>query len=248
MMMLRFFQMSLISTLLLSSLVHADLTSLTSDELAAVDGQAGADLSFEVRFNSDSTGVLDTTSACTTAKLAYCRLALSFNNRFTNLSATTGYKQWLVFKGFHGVINIPKIGFDGADIANTTAVGGVTPAILLSFSANAPIVFNNFGFNALAIETDTVATTLTANGKGLDPTYTAANAGYYARTTCNAGTTPACTTANATANGLYTAAGFDNGRESGFLGMNINASLAVGVGAVPATIKMFVCNTRPCVN
>jgi len=247
-MMVRFLQMSLISAVFLSSLVHADLATLSSEELAAVDGQAGADLSLEVRFNSDSTGVLDTTTTCTTAKLAYCRLAVALNNRFTNVSPTTGNKQWLVFKGFHGAINIPKIGLDGVDIPNTTGVGGITPAILFSFSSNAPIVFNNFGFNALAIETDTIASTLTVNGKGVDPVYTTANAGYLARTTCNTGTTPACTTANATSSGQYTAAGFDNGRESGFLGMNINASLAVGVGAVPATIKMFVCNTRPCVN
>jgi hypothetical protein len=140
------------------------MESLDDVGLQQVTGQAGADLSLKVSLNHTSAGVLDT-SLC--SDLRFCRLGISINNRYHDgtqdivnpttgviTPSSTGKKQWLVFKGIQGTIDIPYIGLDGEDITYAS-----TPhaAIKLSFDPNKPIQFKNVGFESLSIETDTIA-------------------------------------------------------------------------------------------
>lgn len=142
--------------------------------LQHITGQAGADLSLKINLNHTNSSVFDSV-ACN--DLRFCRLGISLNNRYHDgtqdtINATTGVitpsltgkKQWLVFKGIQGTIDIPYIGLDGEDITYAS-----TPhaAIKLSFDPNKPIQFKNVGFESLSIETDTVA----AEGSGNVPGY-----------------------------------------------------------------------------
>lgn len=150
------------------------MESLDDISLQQVTGQAGVDLSLKINLNHTSASILDTT-VC--SDLRFCRLGISLNNRYHDgtqdtINATTGVitpsltgkKQWLVFKGIQGTIDIPYIGLDGEDITYAS-----TPhaAIKLSFDPNKPIQFKNVGFESLSIETDTVA----AEGSGNVPGY-----------------------------------------------------------------------------
>lgn len=204
----------------------AGLQSLDDSALGQVDGQAGADISLELRLNHTAAGVFDT-GVCASSKLEYCRLGIALNNRYHNgtqdtydangnrTPSATGRKQWLVLKGIQGTLNIQKIGFDGADIQYTAKNSTVTvkPAIQLTFDATKPILIRNFGFQSMSIETDTGANDV---GPGyLDTTkYTVA--------------------ANGAFDGNNPLTGV--GREKGFLGLNMNGNLAVA-----GTIKMFSC-------
>lgn len=193
-----------IGCLSLSTLTIA-MESLDDISLQQITGQAGADLSLKVSLNHTSAGVLDS-SLC--SDLRFCRLGISINNRYHDgtqdtINSTTGVitpsltgkKQWLVFKGIQGTIDIPYIGLDGEDITYAS-----TPhaAIKLSFDPNRPLSFKNVGFDALSIETDTVA----AEGAGNV-------AGYL---------TPAT---------LYGGTGFDADKEKGFIGMKMTANLSL---------------------
>lgn len=227
-------KLTLISAfLVLSSTSHATLEQLDNQALTAVTGQGGADISLQLALNQNSSGVFN----CDTNELEYCRLAVSINNRYADGSyrdstgqardkdgvsiANVGLKQWLVFKGVQGTINIQKIGIDGADL---TYIGKslteiTKPTIQLSFEASKPILFRNVGYQSLSIETDTVAN----EGGGNLPGYLAKGAG-------GTGT-------GAYADGKYTTAGFDNGRETGFTGLNINGNLSIA-----GTLKIFSCD------
>lgn len=152
------------------------MENLNDVDLQQVTGQAGADLSLKINLNHTSAGVLDT-SAAVCGDLRFCRLGISLNNRYHDgtqdtVNATTGVitpsitgrKQWLVFKGIQGTMNIPYIGLDGEDI---TYASTQHAAIKLSFDPNRPIQLKNVGFESLSIETDTVA----AEGAGNVPGY-----------------------------------------------------------------------------
>ena len=152
------------------------MENLNDIDLEQVTGQAGADLSLKINLNHTSAGVLDT-SAAVCGDLRFCRLGISLNNRYHDgtqdtVNATTGVitpsitgrKQWLVFKGIQGTMNIPYIGLDGEDI---TYASTQHAAIKLSFDPNRPIQLKNVGFESLSIETDTVA----AEGSGNVPGY-----------------------------------------------------------------------------
>ena len=89
------------------------------------------------------------------------------------------------------------------------------------FDASKPVLIRNFGYQSLAIEADTVDN----EGAGNLP-------GYLAKSGGGSG-------AGAYANGKYTAAGFDQGREVGFTGLNVNANLAL-----QGTVKIFSCDTN----
>ena len=227
-------KLTLISAfLVLSSTSHATLEQLDNQALTAVTGQGGADISLQLALNQNSSGVFN----CDTNALEYCRLAVSINNRYADGSyrdstgqardkdgvsiANVGLKQWLVFKGVQGTINIQKIGIDGADL---TYIGKslteiTKPTIQLSFEASKPILFRNVGYQSLSIETDTVAN----EGGGNLP-------GYLAKDTGGTGT-------GAYVDGKYTTAGFDKDRETGFTGLNINGNLSIA-----GTLKIFSCD------
>ncbi|MFO1374553.1 MAG: hypothetical protein U1E99_08195 [Agitococcus sp.] len=136
------------------------MDNLADEDLAEVSGQAGADLSVKFTINHDA----NANFVCT--DLVYCRLGMSLSNRYDDGSldtydingnrtpSTTGRKQWLVFKGIQGTINIQELKFDGEDVV----YGSTTKASLkLGFTSTKPIELRNVGFNSLSIETDTVA-------------------------------------------------------------------------------------------
>jgi hypothetical protein len=155
-------------------LAKSEMIGLDDSELEDVSAQAGADLSLKLTLNHDSNANFDNTLC---SDLRFCRLGVSLNNRYHDgtqdtVNATTGVitpsatgrKQWLVFKGIQGTINIKEIKLDGADITYGTTTQA---AIQLGFTATKPIEIRNLGFKALSIETDTVA----AEGAGNVPGY-----------------------------------------------------------------------------
>ena len=191
---------------------HAALEALDNQAMTDVTGQGGADISLQLSLNHDTNAGF----VCANNRLEYCRIGLSINNRYADGSYrdstgqardkagasidNVGRKQWLVFKGIQGTINIQKIGLDGADLTylNDTGTSTITkPAIQFSFDDSKPILFRNVGYQSLAIETDNVAN----EGAGNDPGYLVT--------------------------GTYGGTGFDAGREVGFTGLNINGNLAI---------------------
>ncbi|MEC7119427.1 MAG: hypothetical protein VXW65_05960 [Pseudomonadota bacterium] len=182
-----------LSSLFFSCSVFAALEPLENDVLQAVTGQGGADISLELRLNHDGNADF----VCANDALEYCRIALAINNRNhdgTPTGSPTGRKQWLVFKGIQGTINIQEIKLDGTDL---TYGSTVKPAIQLSYDPLKPILIRNFGYQSLAIETDTVAN----EGAGNVPGYLAT--------------------------GVYGGTGFDAGREFGFTGLNMHGNLSL---------------------
>lgn len=150
---------SLVFGLVMVMPVYA-MESLTDDMLGDITGQAGADLSLKMVLNQDN----NANFVC--ANLVYCRLAMSLNNRYQDgsqdtydvngnrIPSPTGKKQWLVFKGIQGTINIPELKLDGEDVS----YGATTQAALkFGFTATKPIEIRNFGFQSLSMEIDTVA-------------------------------------------------------------------------------------------
>ena len=171
---------------------------------------------------------------CLCANFEYCRFALNLNNRNHDGSVTgsaTGRKLWLVFKQVQGTIKFQEIKLDAVDL--TAYVGDVSSttiqkaAIKLGFDASKPILIRNFGFQSLAIESDTCTEADLNCSSGTTNT-----PGYLAKNTGGSGT-------GAYLNGKYTAAGFDNGREVGFTGLSINTNLAV-----QGTLKIFSCDAN----
>lgn len=202
---------------LASGYSNAALQQMDNTALQEAVGQGGADISLQLRINHTSSSQFDST-AC--AQFEFCRVAISVNNRFDG----TNKKQWLVFKGFQGTINIPEIQLDGTDLVyfDDSAVSTTKPAVKLSFDPDQPIQFKNVGFQSLSIETDTVA----AEGPSNTP-------GYLAKKTGGSGVT-------AYANGKYTNAtnAFDFGREVGFTGLVMNANLSIA-----GSLKVFSCDS-----
>lgn len=177
---------------LLTALPAVAMQPLADPELQAVDGQAGADFSLELKLNHD----LNSNFLCANNDLQYCRLAISPNNRNDDGSVTgsaTGKKIWLVMKGIQGTINIQYAGLDGTDL---TDISPTKAGLALTYDAARPIQIRNYGYNALSIETDSVANEGAGNVPG------------YLKT------------------GTYTTPGFDNGRELGFTGLMMNGNLA----------------------
>ena len=196
------------------------LEVIEDSTLDTITGQAGADISLKMQLNHDANNSL----VC--SNRVYCRLGISLNNRYHDGSAdtfnanderipsATGRQQWVVFKGIQGTINITKMTLDGIDL-EYTKVGGATQkkaALNLGFTTADPIQIRNFGFESMSIETDTHP-----NANSLN------TSGYLVPVT-------------GTQSSLYTVAGFDNGKERGFLGLNMNANLALN-----GSIKIFSC-------
>ena len=210
---------SLICAMLIVSPSYA-MDNLADEDLAEVSGQAGADLSVKFTINHDA----NANFVCT--DLVYCRLGMSLSNRYDDGSldtydingnrtpSTTGRKQWLVFKGIQGTINIQELKFDGEDVV----YGSTTKASLkLGFTSTKPIELRNVGFSSLSIETDACA----EGNVACSMTATAGNTPGYL--------TPAT---------LYGGVGFDATKEKGFLGLNINTNLSL-----TGSVKMFSCSS-----
>jgi len=145
------------------------MESLDDQGLSEITGQAGADLSIKFTINHDSSANF----VC--ADLVYCRLGMSLNNRYhdgsqdtydgsgNRIQSTTGKKQWLIFKGIQGTINIQELKFDGEDVVYGTTTKA---ALKFGFTPTKPIELRNFGFQSLSIETDTVANEGASNVPG----------------------------------------------------------------------------------
>ena len=208
----------------------ADMQPMTDEELQLVDGQAGADLSLEMRLNQLPDYSFDTTLC---ANFEFCRFAMNLNNRNhdgTVTGSATGRKLWLVFKQVQGTIKFQELKLDGSDLAPYIGDNSATvqkAAIQLGFDASKPVLIRNFGYQSLAIESDTCTESNLNCSTG-----TVNVPGYLAKNSGGSGT-------GAYTNGKYTAAGFDNGREVGFTGLSINANLAL-----QGTLKIFSCDAN----
>ena len=204
---------------------HAELKPLANQELQAVEAQSAATINWSLSLNQTSPGVFANAAGqyCNGTDVKFCRLAMSSNNRTT----LDGKKQWLVLKGIQGTIGLNNVDIDGVDLlyssdSNMTAVPDqIKAALQLSIKETSPILIRNFGFNAMSIETDTVAN----ESSGNIPGYLAMGSGG--------------TGATAYANGVYTNTTnkFDQGRETGFTGLSMNGNLAL-----QGTLKVFSCD------
>lgn len=212
----------LVLTLCLAAPAFA-MQNLSDEDLEKVTGQAGADLSLKMTWNHDA----NANFVC--ADLVYCRLALNLNNRYDDgtqdtydvngnrIPSPTGRKQWLVFKGIQGTINIPELKLDGEDVVYGSG-STVQASLKFGFTPTKPIEIRNFGFQSLAIETDACAE---GNFPTCSMNATLGNEPGYLK--------PAT---------LYGGGGFDNNNERGFLGLNVNANLSL-----TGSVKMFSCSS-----
>lgn len=209
---------------LLFQTTHAELKPLENKELQAVEAQSAATINWSLSLNQTSPGVFANATGqyCNGTDVKFCRLAMSLNNR-----TTLDRKQWLVLKGIQGTIGLNNVDIDGVDLlysSDSNMTGDpdkIKAALQLSIKETSPILIRNFGFNAMSIETDTVAN----EGSGNIPGYLAMGAG-------GSGV-------SAYANGVYTDTTnqFDQGRETGFTGMMMNGNLAL-----QGTLKVFSCD------
>lgn len=222
----------LLALLAVSQIAMADVQVMSEEELQAIDGQAGADISLEMRLNQDENYNFDT-ALC--AKFEYCRFAINLNNRNDDGSVTgsaTGKKLWLVFKQVQGTIKFQEIKLDAVDLTPYVGDNSSTvqkAAIQLGFDETKPILIRNFGYQSLAIESDTCTE---ANASCIPPE-TVNTPGYLAKSSGGvAGVSEYL-------DGKYIYAGFDNGKEVGFTGLNIHGNLAL-----KATLKIFSCDAN----
>jgi len=199
------------------------MQNLDDIELQEAVGQAGADFSLKLTLNHRSDYTFDTT-VC--SDLVYCRLGMSLNNRYhdgtqdtydgsgNRIPSPSGRKQWLVFKGIQGTINIQQIALDGEDVSYGSGPT-VQASIKLGFTPTKPIEIRNLGFQSLSIETDTCTE---------------------ANTNCSSGVTniPGYLTPAT----LYGGTGFDATKEKGFVGLNVNTNLSL-----MGSIKIFSCSS-----
>ncbi|ENV67305.1 signal peptide [Acinetobacter junii] len=245
-----------------TNLSHAELQALDNQTLQSIQGQGGADLSFKLSLNhnilSDTDLLAGTTPTfnCDSARLEYCRLAISVNKRFVqqgtagandpvwSMAASDpsidnkGRKLWVVFKGLQGTLNIQKLGLDAVDLQYLPKTGTGTvikPAMQFTFDSSKPIQIRNFGFNALSIEQDTgtVLSYYDTNGNLIEGTttnpqdYGFLKTGIYSSVPQSTGATG--TTAN----------NYDVGREKGFLGLQMNGNLAID-----GKVQIFACSNH----
>ena len=220
------------SLLVLFGTAHAELQTLDNQQLQQVEGQAGATINWTLSLNQTSPGVFDTT---TCSDLRFCRFAVSLNNRYHDgsyvsndgtihkkngdVTTATGRKQWLVFKGLQGTIQIQNMDISGDDLQYTADNNDdkIKAALKVSFKKEYPILIRNLGFSALSIETDTVANEGAGNVSGYF------NADKYGAT---AGPDIKVTTSV-----------YDQGKETGFTGITMNGNLAL-----QGNLKVFSCD------
>ena len=220
------------SLMVLFTSAHAELQTLDNQQLQQVEGQAGATINWTLSLNQTSPGVFDTT---TCSDLRFCRFAVSSNNRYDDgsyvsndgtihkkngdVTTATGRKQWLVFKGLQGTIQIQNMDISGDDLKYTadSTDEKIKAALKVSFKKEYPILIRNLGFSALSIETDTVANEGAGNVSGYF------NADKYGAT---AGPDIKVTTSV-----------YDQGKETGFTGITMNGNLAL-----QGNLKVFSCD------
>lgn len=234
---------------LFSTLVHAGLETLDNNQLRAVEGRAGADISLKLSLNHTPAFQFDNGVGGVCQDLAYCHLGISVNKRFVDAnnnavsdptSANPANKLWLVFKGIQGTIDLQKLGLDGFDLMykNDGGQDVIKPAMMFSLDPTLPILIRNVGFNALSIEKDDFTSYYdTTTGKlveGTNPVSAPTSGyGYLKASTYNAVPQNVGTVAS----GATTANNYDAGRETGFMGLNMNGNLAI-----QGKMMMFSCD------
>ncbi|MDR0236296.1 DUF6160 family protein [Acinetobacter sp.] len=225
------------------------MEALSDTDMQQVEGQAGADLSLKLVLNQiNANDSYYTTSNAykfdngvggICANLEFCRLALSVNNRYVDAggaaNSVSGNKLWVVFKGIQGTINIQKLGLDGADLVykNIANQPMIKPAFQLSFDAANPIQIRNFGFNSLSIEKDEFTSKTNADGTVTENSSGAAASQYGYLKANKYAAKPQTTGPNGS-----TANNYDTGRETGFMGLQMNGNLAL-----QGKIMMFSCDS-----
>lgn len=206
----------------------AGLQVLDDQSLSDIDGQVSPapiaydaaapklSLGLELRLNLDKSGTT-LTNICASGNVS-CNIGVAFNNRYTT-SGANQLKDWLVLKNVTGEIIVPNIDITG-QLVNVSNNGTAKnrAALTLRFDAAQPIRIRQLGFESLAVETDTQ---LEVTGTGVLNT---ANTPGYRKNT------------------VYTdvANTFDDGKFTGFLGLDITANIAIG-----GTIKVFSCERGP---
>ncbi len=190
---------------LCTSVACAQLQPLSTEALSAVNGQSGARLDLNMRINWDTATGQYACSGSGADKDKFCRLGVSLNNRVDS----SNRKSWLVFKGLHAeAINLQNLRIDGV-----SGINGTQSGLKLTFTPTDPIELRHVGFNALSMEYDDFASTLssTVNGRWDEPANPTGDPGYLKYSTYSM-TDPSV---------------YDRGRETGFLGMDIHGNLSV---------------------
>lgn len=231
---------------------QAALETMDNHELQAVNGQAGADLSLELKLNHDASSVFTGPSYLQTidgsndatdiANLAFYRLGISVNKRFvqettagsgdwSKASSDSGRKLWLVFKGIQGTLNIQYAGLDGVDllynqkgavVANGTDAGSQVVKPAIQLSFKADQPILIRNFGYNALSIETDS--FVTNSAGVEGVGTN---GYLKTGVYNSTNAPG--------------SNFDWGRETGFTGLQMNGNLAF-----QGKVNMFSCDgTHP---
>ena len=214
--------------LMLPMLTHAQMDTLSNDDLDEVTGQQGVAISLDWRLNADKNGgKLGLCTAAATYK--ECRIAWAFNNRGTD----DVDKRWLVLKGMTGALYIPYLRVDASSAPYTTDGGAAksVAAVLLSFGdvatgsgATTKVLVKNLIIDNIAMEQD--------NGNTA-----ASRRGYFADSACEP--TGACPGAGSIPAGVNT----------GFMGLQVSGPNNPSTAAVDptaqiqidGTIKLFSC-------
>lgn len=226
---------ALLLMLVSTQMSFADLKQLDNDQLQAVQGQAGADLSLKLSINQKLDGSFDNVMC---SNPGYCHIALSLNKRFVKPvgdgsfvpDSESGHKLWMVFKGVQGSVNIQKLGLDGMDLKyrNDNNVEILKPSIMVSFTAAAPIQIRNFGYDALSIERDNFL----SNTSGEDGSVNDQDYGYLKNTVYSSSQADF---------DKHTSSPHDQGKQVGFTGLKMNGNLAIN-----GRMAIFSCNgTHP---
>lgn len=211
--------------------VAAGLQPLNNEELQAIEGQAGADLTLKLSLNQKLDGQFDSVMC---SNPGYCHIALTFSGRYVQPGNNgtfvpnnkEGNKLWLVWKAVQGSVNIQKLGLDGIDLKyrNTSNVEIVKPSILVSFTAAEPIQIRNFGYEALSIERDNFNSNNNTEGSSTnDQDY-----GYLKNTRYSN---------NQDDFNNRTSSPYDAGKQTGFTGLKMNGNLAIN-----GRLAIFSCN------
>ncbi|MGE8542203.1 MAG: hypothetical protein ACN6NX_12935 [Acinetobacter sp.] len=199
-----------------ASLSHAELSSLNLQEMQETSGQGGADLSLTMSLNhryANDMSLTDISKRDTAGKVieAYygyscvqdvqCRFAFSPNNHKDGNN-----QKWLVFKQIQGTVQVDKFSLAGTTIINKD--GNPQTAMKLSFYDDKPLKIRNLGFSNLSVETDDAAT----KGYAKDSKYSQYNG--YVYDDAGVKTTQKLNVPT-----------FDNGSETGFMGLNVHGNL-----------------------
>ena len=187
------------------SMASAQMQPMDNESMAAVDGQSGARLDLSMSINWDAANNQYSCAGSAADKDKFCRLGVSLNNRVDS----SNHKSWLVFKGLHAeAINLQNLRIDGV-----SGINGTQSGLKLTFTDTDPIQLRHVGFNALSMEYDDFASTLssTVNGRWDEPANPMGDPGYLKYSTYST-TDPSV---------------YDGGHETGFLGMDIHGNLSV---------------------